>query len=135
MAKAPSAVLSARVPTEIIREIDRICKKQGISRSQWLTATLAKDKSNEVMKMSKGGKLQLQAYTMPVDIQNMLAGLGLLTAGITLYSITKDVLTNARDESGRPKFTQGQVDAISVSTLMVLALVGAGVFNTILNEA
>jgi hypothetical protein len=138
MAKAiarTSSVLSARVPNEIIREIDRLCKKRGITRSQWVTATLAKDKSGEIMQMSKGGKLELQGYTIPVDLQNLLAGLGLLTAGITLFSLSKQALTNAKDDSGRPKFTDAQVDMIAGVILVTLAFVGTGAFNSILNEA
>lgn len=134
MTALKSAVLSARIPKEVIREIDKACKKQGISRSQWIVNTLAKDKGNEVMKLVKGGKLEVQTSTMPVDLQNTLAAAGILTTGMTLFAITREVLLNSKKDDGTQRFTHGQIEFMSLSTVVLLVVAGIGAFDSLLTE-
>lgn len=135
MRKVSTSVLSARVPDEVIKEIDRACKRQGISRSQWIIQTLASDKGKEVMKLTKGGKLKpVQSEMMPVDLQNTLAGLGILTVGVTMFSIVRELLTTSKNEDGTPKFTHQQVEFITLSTIVILAIAGIGAFDALMKE-
>ena len=122
--------LSARVPVDVIATVDELCKQRGVNRSQWLSTTIAEQQSNDFLK--KGG--QLQARTMPVELQNMLTAAGVTTVGILSYSLIGEALTKAKDINGNNKFSQGEIQFISLVTGLAIAMAGYGLIKNLIQE-
>ena len=128
MAAVKTQVLSTRVPVEVMTAIDDLCKKTGVNRSQWLTTTVSTQQSDYFLK--KGGSIQ--ARTIPKEVQNMLATAGTATVGILAYNVIGSMLKKSVDENGKPKFTDGEVEFISIITALGIAMAGYGAIKALM---
>jgi hypothetical protein len=82
--------------------------------------------------LKKGG--QLQTRTMPLELQNLLLTAGVTTVGILSYNVVGNALANAVDKDGKFKFTNGEVEFISIITAVAIALAGFGMVKSLINE-
>ena len=128
MTAIKTQVLSTRVPVEVMTAIDDICKKTGVNRSQWLTTTVSVQQSDYFLK--KGGSIQTR--TIPKEVQNMLATAGTATVGILAYNVIGSMLEKSVDENGKPKFTDGEVEFISIITALGIAMAGYGAIKALM---
>ena len=117
-----SQVLSARVPVDVMSAIDSICIQRGINRSQWLATTVVNQQSNDFF--SEGG--QIQARIIPKEIQEMLTAAGVVTGGILCYNVIGKILSKQVNTEGKPMFTEGEVELISIVTSVAIAMAGFG---------
>lgn len=117
-----SQVLSARVPVDVMSAIDNICIQRGINRSQWLATTVVTQQSNDFF--SDGG--QIQARIIPKEIQEMLTAAGVVTGGILCYNVIGKILSKQVNTEGKPTFTEGEVELISIVTSVAIAMAGLG---------
>jgi hypothetical protein len=120
-------VLSTRVPVDVMSAIDELCKQNNVNRSQWLTETVAKQRSDSFM--AKGGTIQ--ARTIPLELENMLIAAGVTTVGILSFNVIGNFLTKEVDEDGKQKFTQGEIEIASVVSALAIAMLGYGVFKAL----
>jgi hypothetical protein len=125
-----SQVLSTRVPVDVMNTIDSICKQQGVNRSQWLTTTVSEMQSNNFLK--EGG--QLQTRTMPLELQNLLLTAGVTTVGILSYNLVGNAVAKVVDKDGKFRFSNGEVEFISIITAVAIALAGFGMVKSLINE-
>jgi len=122
MKRMKSQVLSARVPVDVMSAIDSICIQRGINRSQWLATTVVTQQSNDFF--SEGG--QIQARIIPKEIQEMLTAAGVAVGGILCYNLIGKALEKQVNTEGKPVFTQGEVELISIVTTVAIAMAGIG---------
>lgn len=123
-------VLSTRVPVDVMSAIDELCKQNNVNRSQWLTETVAKQRSDNFM--AKGGTIQ--ARTIPLELENMLIAAGVTTVGILSFNVIGNLLAKEVDEEGKQKFTQGEIEIASVVSALAIAMLGYGVFKALARE-
>ena len=120
--KIESKVLSARVPVDVLSAIDSICIQRGINRTQWLSTAVVAQQSNNFY--SEGG--QIQARIIPKEIQEMLVTAGVVTGGILCYNVIGKILSKQVNTEGKPMFTEGEVELISIVTSVAIAMAGFG---------
>ena len=121
-------VLSTRVPVDVMSAIDELCKSRGVNRSQWLTETVAKQRSDNFT-MAKGGTIQ--ARIIPLEIENMLIAAGVTTVGILSFNVIGNLLAKEVDEEGKQKFTQEEIEVASVIAALAIAMLGYGAFKAL----
>ena len=130
VAPLKSQVISTRVPVDVLSTIDSICQREGLNRSQWLTGMVAEHQSNHFLK--EGGTIQTRF--IPKEVEQLLYGAGMTVTGILLYNLVANVMAKATDENGKLKFSNGEVEFVSVITAVAAALAGFGVIKALANE-
>lgn len=121
-----TAVLSARVPVDVMSTIDKMCQSNQITRSQWLIGYVASQQADAFY--LKGGSIQTR--TIPKDVENLLIAAGTTTVGIVSYNIISNLLEKEED-NGIPRFKQGEVQFISLVTSLAIAMVGFGMLKSL----
>ena len=130
MSKIQTTVISARVPVDVMSSINSICKQKGVNRSQWLTEMVATEQSNNFFK--EGGTIQ--ARSIPKELEDMLIAGGVGLVGILSYNIVVDQLRKARNEEGKPKFTENEITFIGTMIGVAIAMGGYGIFKALVSE-
>lgn len=125
-----TGTLSARVTVDTMFAIDEICEKQGITRSQWVTTAIVEQKANEFMLL--GG--QIQARTIPLELQELLTAAGVATTGILAYTVIGKYLEKTLDKDGNPKFSEAEIQIISIISSLAIAMAGFGVIKALTGE-
>lgn len=125
--KIETAVMSARVPIDVMSTIDSLAKDNGVSRSQFLTSMVATQQCNKLYK--QGGAIQ--ARTIPLEIQNLLTAAGVSVAGILGYSLISNALEKQVDKDKNPKFTDNEIEFVSIITALAIALSGYGLIKAL----
>lgn len=129
--KSPkSKILSARVPVDTISAIDQLCLKENISRSQWLTTMVAEHNTNNFYK--EGGTIQ--ARMIPKEMEDILIAAGVATTGILSFNLISKALSNAVDENGKAKFSDGEVAFISTVSALAIAMAGFGIVKSLVKQ-
>lgn len=124
-------VLSTRIPSDVFKQIERQCKKEGINRSQYLIQMLAKAESNTI-KMSNGG--QIQQRMIPADLHNLLAASGAAVTGIAAFNLIGNLLDNAMNEKGEKRFTETEVEIGALLSAVSIGILASGLIRKLVDE-
>lgn len=130
-------VLSVRIQKNTLQHIDKLCKQNGISRSQWVADTITKQHSDIIItKLKKGGGIQKSIVddTMPEEIQSLLLGAGIVTLGAIVYDIVNTLLKDEKDYNGNPRFTDNERKMINIALVAALGMSAYGVFKHFKSE-
>lgn len=126
-----SKVLSARIPSDVFKQIERQCKKDGINRSQYLVQMIAKAESNTLL-MAKGG--QIQQRTIPVDLHNLLSAGGATITGLAAFNLIGNLLDQATTDKGEKRFTEAEVEIGALLAAVSIGILASGLIKKLVEE-
>jgi hypothetical protein len=124
---AKTKVLSVRVPDDVMFAVDDLCKRSGKNRSQWLSDVVAN--SHVEFTMNTGGSIQTR--TIPKEIESLLIAAGVTVIGIGAYSMIGNYLEQDVDAVGKRRFSEAEVEVISISLAVMIAMLGMGAINSL----
>jgi hypothetical protein len=122
-------VLSARIPSEALSSIDKICKERGISRSNFIVNSIADANADKIKLMKRGG---VASRTIPLDVQNMLSTTGAVVTGISAFNIVGDLLDDAVDRNGNKMFSEIEVQIGSIVAASIVGLLASGLIKSLM---
>ena len=107
-----STTISARIPIDVAEMINKAAKKQGITKSAYISNLV----TNPPMVMEKGGPV-LKPYKMPEEYLGMLSTIGGLGVGAIVYQVLKTYLP-------KDKFEEHQIESIAIASAFAGGIVG-----------
>jgi hypothetical protein len=122
-------VLSARLPSEAISSIDKLCKDKGITRSVFIVNSIAEANSNQIKLMKRVGVAQ---RTLPPDVQNMLSTTGAVVTGVAAFNLVGDLLDDAVDRNGNKMFSEIEVQIGSLVAASIVGLLASGLIKSLM---
>lgn len=122
-----SAYLNTRITPEVSATIDKVCKERGINRSQFVTHLVAENEANH---FKMGGEV-MQTRMIPLEIQDLLEKAGVAVVGILCYNLIGSAMERAVNGEGKPKFTNTEIEVVSVLVAVSLSLTGYGIVKSL----
>jgi hypothetical protein len=93
---ANTKTLSVRVPIDVAKNIENLCKQRGITRNAMLQECIASEGVVNVNSFDKGG-----VTPMNKELSNILIGIGSLATGVTIFHVLMQYLPKSWSEEQR----------------------------------
>lgn len=91
---ATTKTISVRLPLDVIKNIENICKQRNINKNKLLQEIISSEGIVNVNSFNDGGKLD----TLPEIVEDVLIGLGGVAVGTVVYHVMKKNLPKTWSE-------------------------------------
>jgi hypothetical protein len=110
---AKTTTVSARVPVDIGKMVERTCKQRGISKSALIGELLTQAPSKPINK-GVGGAILNTKSTMPEEARSVIAAAGGLGVGMLVYNVLDNHLPEEKFSTPQMKKDVATICAITI---------------------